>query len=90
MEKIAFLLGGTAIGWSGIILILASLAAAILFLGLYLGKSGNALAGFAAVPLALVLSVLFARMLHWYCYAETYDGFLAAMTDYSSLSLIHI
>lgn len=84
MEKIAFLLNGTAIGWSGIIVILASLATAILFLGLYLGKSGNALAGFATVPLALVLSVLFARMLHWYCYAETYESFLAAMTDYSS------
>ena len=84
MEKIAFLLNGTAIGWSGIILILAALGAALLFLGLYLGKTGNLAAAFVAVPLAAVLSVLFARLLHWYCYAETYDSLLSAMTDYSS------
>lgn len=84
MEKIAFLLNGTAIGWSGIVLILAALGAALLFLGLYLGKAGNAPAAFAAVPLALLLSVLFARLIHWYCYAETYDSLLSAMTDYST------
>lgn len=84
MEKIAFLFGGTAIGWSGILLILSGLGAALLFLGLYLGKSGNAMAGFATVPLALVLSLVFARLLHWYCYAETYDSLLSAMTDYTS------
>lgn len=84
MEKIAFFLDGTAVGWSGIILILATLGSALLFLGLYLGKTGNAPAAFATVPLALVLSVLFARLLHWYCYTETYDSLLSAMTDYSS------
>lgn len=84
MEQIAFILNGNAIGWSGIILILASLGAAILFLGIYLGKTGNALAGFATVPLALLLSVIFARLLHWYCYVETYDSLAAALTDYSS------
>ena len=84
MEKIAFLLNGTAIGWSGMILILAALGAVLLFLGLYLGKTGNPAAAFAAVPLALLLSVLFARLLHWYCYAETYDSLFSAVTDYSS------
>lgn len=84
MEKIAFILGGHAIAYSGIVLSLAALGAALLFLGLYLGKTGNAKAGLCTVPLAMILSVLFARMLHWYCYAETYDSFLAAMTDYSS------
>lgn len=84
MEQIAFILNGTAVGWSGIILILAALGAALLFLGLYLGKTGNAAAGFATVPLALIFSVIFARLLHWYCYAETYDSLLSAMTDYAS------
>lgn len=84
MEKIAFIRGGHAIAYSGIVLSLAALGAALLFLGLYLGKTGNAKAGLCTVPLAMILSVLFARMLHWYCYAETYDSFLAAMTDYSS------
>lgn len=84
MEKIAFILGGHAIPYSGIVLSLAALGAAMLFLGLYLKKTGNAAAGFSVVPLAMTLSVLFARLLHWYCYAETYPGFLSAMTDYSS------
>lgn len=83
MEKIAFILGSHAIPYSGIVLSLAALGAAMLFLGLYLGKSGNTLAGLSVVPLAMTLSVLFARLLHWYCYAETYPGFLSAMTDYS-------
>lgn len=84
MEKIAWILGGHAIPYSGIVLTLAALGAALLFLGLYLGKTGNAKAGLCTVPLAMILSVLFARLLHWYCYAETYDGLLSAMTDYSS------
>ncbi len=84
MEKIAFLFGGMAAGWSRIILILAAFGASVLFLGLYLEKSPNRLASLTVVPLAVVLSVVLARLLHWYCYGETYDGFLSAMTDYSS------
>ena len=84
MEQIAFILGERSLYWSSIILVLASAAAVCLFLGLYLGKSGNLTAGFAAVPLAVLFSVLAARLIHWYCYAETYKSFASAMTDYSS------
>ena len=41
MEKIAFISGGTVVYWSSIILALAAAAAALAFLALYLGKSGN-------------------------------------------------
>lgn len=81
MEKIAMILGNTTLTWSGMILVLASLGALLLFLGLYLGKDGSALAGFAAGGLSLVLGILFARWIHWYCYTETYDGLLSAMTN---------
>lgn len=84
MEKIALILGNTTLTWSGIVIALAALGAALLFLGLYLAKGGNTLGGFATAGLSLVLGILFARWMHWYCYGETYDGFLSAMTDYTT------
>ena len=83
MEKIAFISGGTFVYWSSIILALAAAAAALAFLALYLGKSGNPFAAFLAVPVAIVLSALMGRMVHWYCRADGYPSFAAAMTDYS-------
>lgn len=83
MEKIAFISGGTFVYWSSIILALAAAAAALAFLALYLGKSGNPFAAFLAVPVAIVLSALLGRMVHWYCRADGYPSFAAAMTDYS-------
>ena len=83
MEKIAFISGGTFVYWSSIILALAAATAALAFLALYLGKSGNPFAAFLAVPVAIVLSALLGRMVHWYCRADGYPSFAAAMTDYS-------
>lgn len=83
MEKIAFISGGTFVYWSSIILAMAAAAAALAFLALYLGKSGNPFAAFLAVPVAIVLSALMGRMVHWYCRADGYPSFAAAMTDYS-------
>lgn len=37
-----------------------------------------------AVPLALVLSVFFGRLFHWYFRPDGYTGFVKAMTDYTS------
>ena len=84
MERIAFIAGEQFIYWSSIVLTLAAAAAICVFLALYLGKSGNLTAGFSVVPLAMVLSLAAARLIHWYCYAESYDSFLSAMTDYST------
>ena len=82
MEKIAFLFDHQVVYWSAVILTLAVFAGICGFWSLYLGKNGPAAAGFAAVPLALVLSVFFSRLIHWYCYAETYESLLSALTDY--------
>ena len=84
MERIAFILGDRFFYWSPILLTLAAAAAACAFLALYLGRSGNLTAAFAAVPLALGLSLAAARMVHWYCRTQSYDSLTAAMTDYSS------
>lgn len=81
MERIAFIVGTQVIYWSSVIQVLAAAAAVCVFLALYLRTSRNLLAGFSVVPLAIALSLLFSRMIHWYCFAENYESFTAAVTD---------
>lgn len=84
MDKIAFISGNTVVYWNSIVLTLAAATAILFFLAFYIGKCGNAVAGFAVIPVALVLSLVCARFFHWYCRADSYTGFYDAMTDYSS------
>ncbi len=81
MDKIAFYSGSTAIYWNSVILTLAAATAICFFLAFYLNKSGNGAAGFAVVPVGIVLSLVFARFFHWYCQSDSYTGFTAAMTN---------
>ena len=84
MDRIAFIIGENFVYWSAIILTLAAASAACVFVALYLGKSGKAGAAALAVPLSLALSLVLARLVHWYCRTDSYDSFFAAITDYSS------
>lgn len=84
MEKIAYISGGTYVYWQNIVLVLASGVAVCFFLAFYLGKSGNAAAGFAVIPVSIALSMVLARFFHRYSRSDSYAGFLSAMTDYSS------
>lgn len=84
MDRIAYMNGETFVYWNSIILTLAAATAICFFLAFYLSRRGNAVAGFAAVPLSLVLSLAAARFFHWYCRADSYDSFVSAMTDYTS------
>ena len=83
MDKIAFYSGSLPIYWNSLILTLAAATAICFFLAFYLGKSGNGAAGFAVVPVSMVLSLVFARFFHWYCQSDSYTGFTAAMTNYA-------
>ena len=84
MDKLAYVSGETFLYWNSIVLTLAAATAICFFLAFYLYKSGNALAGFTAVPACLGLSLVLARFFHWYCRADSYPDFLTAMTDYTS------
>lgn len=84
MERIAFVFGSSFVYWSSVVITLAAAGAICLFLALYLKKSENTLAASAVVPLSAILSLIAARMLHWYCFAESYESFLAAMTHFRS------
>lgn len=83
MERIAFILGEYFLSWSTILVTLASAGAVCLFLSAYLRESGNVRAAAWVVPLAMILSLAAARLLHWYCFEENYESLLTAMTDYS-------
>ncbi len=84
MDKIAVILEESVIYWNSIVLTLAAVTAILFFLAFYIGKCGNAVAGFAAVPMSLVLGIVLARLVHWYSRADSYSGFRAAITDYTS------
>lgn len=83
MERIAFITGQTVIYWSSIVTALAALTAVFLFLALYLHKSGNWTGAMLLVPLAALLGIVLARLLHWYAYPSEYEGIVNALTDYS-------
>ena len=84
MERIAFISGNTFLYWNSLVLALAGAVAACFFLWAYLGRNGKALAGFVVLPVALALSVVLSRFVHWYSRSDSYPGFLTAMTDYST------
>ncbi len=81
MDRIAFISEGTTVYWNSIILTLAAATAVCFFLAFYLGKTGNAAAGFAAVPASIFLGLIFSRFFHWYFRPDGYTGFLSAMGD---------
>lgn len=83
MEQIAFISGKSVFYWNSVVLALAAGAASCIFLAFYL-PGGRPGAAAAAVPGALVLSLFFGRLLHWYFRPDSYPGFWSAITDYTS------
>ena len=84
MERIAFIYGETFVYWSSIVLTLAAACAICTFVALYLPKSQNVRACAEVIPFSIVLSLLLARLIHWYCRTDSYSSFLSAMTSFSN------
>lgn len=84
MNSIAICSGNTVIYWSAIIICLAAAAWFCLSCAVYTSHGGQSTAMWLLMPVAVLLSVLFSRFIHWYCHAEQYVSFWQAMTDYSS------
>ena len=83
MDRIAIINGETFLYWNSIILVLAVAAAVCMFLTFYLRRSGNGISAALLVPLSMVLSLVIARVIHWYCRADAYQGLEAAVTEYT-------
>ncbi|MDO4528624.1 MAG: prolipoprotein diacylglyceryl transferase, partial [bacterium] len=70
--------------WSAIVIALGIAACFARSQALYTSYAGNGRALWVLFPIAVVLSVFFCRILHWYCHTEQYAGLISALTDYSS------
>ena len=70
--------------WSTILLTLAAVVAVCVFLALYRSDEDMDVSAATVVPLSIVLSLVIARFIHWYCRADTYSSMNAAMTDFTS------
>lgn len=84
MARIAFIIGERFLYWNSILLALAAAAAICVFLSLYLSTPGRGAAAAVAVPMALVLSMVLSRLVHWYCRVDSYASLWAALTNYST------
>lgn len=80
MERLALIYSGGVVYGSSLVITLSVIAAICGFLSLYRPASRS----LAVVPLALALSLLWARLLHWYAYTEHYQSLWTALTDLSS------
>lgn len=84
MSAIAIYSNSFVIYWSAVVIVLGIAAWFCLSMALYRGDGGRGSAMWLVLALGTVLSVLFCRAIHWYCNAEQYESFAAAMTDYST------
>ena len=81
MDKVMMIYGGEYYYWKPVILAIAAATAALLAVGIRIWRGEKLLPLMAAIPIGTVLSVFFARLIHWYCRWESYDGLKAALTD---------
>lgn len=84
MSQIAYVSGDTFLYWNSLILAGAVLTGLLLFWAAYLRSDGSLLAGALACPVAIGLSLVLGRFLHWYFLPDSYHGLMDAMTQFSS------
>lgn len=84
MGQIALIYGSVFVYWQSILLVLAVSIAVCLYLSLYLSDRKNAVAAMLSVPMAVILSMVLARLVHWYCRADQYESLTAALTNFRS------
>lgn len=83
MNPIFISSGTTVIYYSGVIIALAVAACFAISMSLYTSYAGNGRALWLLLPVAVVLSMLFCRFLHWYCHEEQYNSIFGALFNYS-------
>ena len=84
MNPIAIYTGDLVLYWSALTIACGVAAGFAMSQALYTSYAGSGRALWVFLPFAVVFSVLFCRLIHWYCHAEQYAGIIGALTDYSS------
>ncbi len=83
MRKIAFIFDGGFLYWDSIVIALGWAVGICLFLA-HVPPGQERRAAPAAIPMVIVLSLVFGRVSHWYFRPDCYRGFWDAVTDYTS------
>lgn len=83
MRKIAFIFDSGFLYWDSIVIALGWTVGICVFLAC-VSPGQERRAAPAAIPMAMVLSLVFGRVSHWYFRPDCYSGFLDAITDYRS------
>ncbi len=83
MNKIAFIYDGIIINWSTIIIVLAIVCAVCLCFAMAVRKVGLVTSAAVMLPIALLLSLILGRLLHWYCRSDEYQSLAQAFSDFS-------
>ena len=81
MNEIAVSLGSQVVYWSSVLIVLAVAACFLLTYALFTSHGGRAAAMWLLLPLAVVLSVLLSRFLHWFLFPR----FFATAGDFATL-----
>ena len=82
MNQIAFYIGARSIHWSAVIITMGLLCCLSFTIALYRQRSESLKAIAVYFPLATILSLLLARLIHWYFNTEIYGSLGAALTDF--------
>ena len=83
MDNVLFSIGSLTVFKSAVVITLGVLICSALGTMLYKNKTGSAAPVIAFLPIAYLLSVVFARLLHWYFTEFAYKNFWQAITDFS-------
>ena len=82
MNPIAIYLGERCIHWSAIIITMGVLCCLSLTIALYRQRSENLRAILVYFPVATILGLLLARLIHWYFNTEIYGSLGAALSNF--------
>ncbi|MCR5137303.1 MAG: prolipoprotein diacylglyceryl transferase [Oscillospiraceae bacterium] len=84
MNEIAVFTGNLTIYWSSILICLGIAAGLFMTLALYPADHRHNTAVWVFFPFAVAISVVLARLIHWYSHIEQYSSLLASLTDYTT------
>ena len=82
MSQIAMYFGERGIHWSALIITMGVLCCLSLTVALYRQRSRSLRAMLLYFPIAVVLALLFARLIHWYFNTEIYGSLGAALSNF--------
>ena len=76
MDKIAWILGDISIRWSSVVMVMAVLTGILFFLAAAARGNRKVTSAALALPMAILLSLLFGRLLHRYFLPDAEDGYV--------------